>query len=64
MVRLVRNDRGIIVADPTGRAPGRGAYLHPDPACAELARKRRGLERALRGGVDPEVWGIIRSSGR
>jgi len=48
LVRFVRDGEGTIVEDPTGRAPGRGAYLHDDPACRELALKRRSLERALR----------------
>jgi len=46
--RFVRDAGGEIVEDPTGRAPGRGAYLHDDPACRELALKRRSLERALK----------------
>jgi predicted RNA-binding protein YlxR (DUF448 family) len=48
LVRFVRTAAGEIVEDATGRAPGRGAYLHDDPACRELAAKRRSLERALR----------------
>jgi predicted RNA-binding protein YlxR (DUF448 family) len=47
LVRLVRSPDGLLVVDPTGRAPGRGAYLHRDAACAELARKR-GLKIAFR----------------
>jgi len=47
-MRFVRGAAGEIVEDPTGRAPGRGAYLHDDPGCRELAAKRRSLERALR----------------
>jgi uncharacterized protein len=48
LTRFVRDAAGKIVEDPTGRAPGRGAYLHDDPACRELALKRRSLERALK----------------
>ena len=48
LVRFVRSAAGQIVEDPTGRAPGRGAYLHDDPACQELASKRKSLERAIR----------------
>ncbi len=55
LVRLVRAG-GVVRADPTGRAPGRGAYLHPDRACVELARRRHGLERALKAKVPDEVW--------
>lgn len=48
LVRFVRDAGGTIVEDPTGRAPGRGAYLHDDPSCRELALRRKSLERALR----------------
>jgi hypothetical protein len=34
--------------DPRRRLPGRGAYVHPRPACLALAEKRRAFPRALR----------------
>lgn len=34
--------------DPSRRLPGRGAHLHPDPACLALAERRRAFGRALR----------------
>jgi uncharacterized protein len=48
LVRFVRSSEGVVVEDPTGRAPGRGAYLHDDPDCRQLALKKHALERALR----------------
>jgi uncharacterized protein len=48
LIRLVRDAEGHVTIDPTGKRAGRGAYLCHDPACWELALKRRGLERALR----------------
>ena len=36
------------VPDPSRSAPGRGAHLHPEPGCLELALRRRALVRALR----------------
>ncbi|WP_433084386.1 YlxR family protein [Dactylosporangium sp. CA-052675] len=36
------------VPDPARRRPGRGAHLHPDPACLALAERRRAFGRALR----------------
>jgi len=39
---------GEIVPDPDRRLPGRGAWLHDDATCRELAGKRGALERALR----------------
>ncbi|HEX6076047.1 MAG TPA: YlxR family protein [Micromonosporaceae bacterium] len=43
-----------LVADPTRLRPGRGAHLHPDPACLAKAERRRAFGRALRlsGAVD------------
>ncbi|QTE30586.1 YlxR family protein [Pengzhenrongella sicca] len=57
--RVVATDCGpgeipVLVID-TGRSlPGRGAWLHPDPSCLELAERRRAFPRALRiaGPVD------------
>lgn len=56
MVRLVAGPPGTVALDLTGRAPGRGAYLHPEPGCIELARRRGGLARALRTPVVEDVW--------
>jgi predicted RNA-binding protein YlxR (DUF448 family) len=38
----------VVVPDPRGTAPGRGAHLHPTTACLELAERRRAFPRALR----------------
>lgn len=38
----------VVVPDPAGTAPGRGAHLHPVTACLELAERRRAFARALR----------------
>lgn len=48
LVRLVASPEGHVVIDARGRLPGRGAWLHPQRACLDLLRKRRGaVERAL-----------------
>ena len=56
LVRVVRDAGGAAAVDATGRAPGRGAYVHRDPQCLENARKRRALDRALKATVSPELW--------
>jgi predicted RNA-binding protein YlxR (DUF448 family) len=57
LLRLVKSADGAGVrSDPTGRAPGRGAYLHPRPECLELARRRRSLERALGAPAGERLW--------
>ena len=40
--------RQVVVPDPLGTAPGRGAHLHPTTACYELAVRRKAFGRALR----------------
>ena len=37
-----------VVPDPRHRRSGRGASLHPTPACLDLAERRRAFPRALR----------------
>ena len=47
LLRVVVAD-GVLVVDTKRRLPGRGASVHPDLVCVELADKRRGFVRALR----------------
>jgi len=48
---------GDCVPDPRGTLPGRGAHLHPDPTCLDLAVRRRAFPRAFRlqGALDTAV---------
>ena len=39
---------GLLVPDPARRLPGRGAHLHRDLACLDLAERRKAFPRALR----------------
>ncbi len=61
LVRVVRDAGGGAALDPTGRAPGRGAYLHRDASCLEMARKKKALERALKTTVGAELWAELAS---
>jgi uncharacterized protein len=56
LIRVVRLTDGTAAVDRSGHAAGRGAYLHADTACIELARKRKALERALKAAIGSEVW--------
>jgi len=56
LIRVVRRPDGAAQVDLTGRAPGRGAYLHRDPSCIENARRKRALERSLHATVGVEFW--------
>lgn len=61
LVRIVRGSAGVAAVDRGGHATGRGAYLHPDIACVDMACKRKALERALSATVPPELWSELRS---
>lgn len=61
LVRLVRADDGVAL-DLTGRAPGRGAYVHRDRACVEAATGKGALARALRTGLGPDELGRLRKA--
>jgi predicted RNA-binding protein YlxR (DUF448 family) len=56
LVRIVRIAGGGAAVDATGHAAGRGAYLHANVECIEIARKRRAIERSLSTSVGPDVW--------
>ena len=49
MIRIVRSPRGIVI-DPTGKLPGRGAYLHVQRSCWES-----GLNGALASALKTEL---------
>jgi uncharacterized protein len=51
LVRVVRGPDGMIAFDPTGRAPGRGAYVHRARACLRQAVRRGAIARALRASL-------------
>jgi len=57
LVRLVRDpdpggDIPRVRFDPSRAAAGRGAWLHPDAACLDLALRRGGFARSFRGAVE------------
>jgi uncharacterized protein len=48
MVRVVRRADGQVSVDATGKAPGRGAYIHQRQSCWQSALKGGHLAHALR----------------
>ena len=62
LVRLVV-DRSVaapaVVVDPDASAPGRGAWLHPQPHCLDRAITRRALARALRVPAPAEYSAVV-----
>ena len=59
LIRAVRAPEGEITLDFKGKAPGRGAYLCPDPDCLKKARKSRALERAFSCAVPETVYDAL-----
>ncbi|MFN3649397.1 MAG: RNase P modulator RnpM [Armatimonadota bacterium] len=51
LVRVALTPEGKLALDPSGKLPGRGAYLCPDPACLTSALKRKSFDRAFRQAV-------------
>ena len=58
LVRIVKSPEGVCI-DPTGRKPGRGAYLHEAKGCWETALKRGAIGRALKTELTPDETKIL-----
>lgn len=61
LVRVVRTVAGGVEVDLTGRKNGRGAYLHADPACWDVALRRGSLNAALKVTVGEADLAAIRA---
>lgn len=51
LIRIVQSADGVVQFDPTGKRPGRGAYLHTDPDCLKESMRKGRLAHALRATV-------------
>jgi predicted RNA-binding protein YlxR (DUF448 family) len=61
VVRFVRTPDGTVEVDPTGKANGRGAYVHASLECFETAIRKRRLAPALRANVSEDDIGRLRA---
>ncbi|MDW8326558.1 MAG: YlxR family protein [Anaerolineales bacterium] len=68
LVRIVRtvSEAGEVQVkiDPTGKANGRGAYLHNRRSCWETALKNGALERALKIKLSDADWARLHAHGQ
>ncbi len=55
LMRLVLSPTGEISLDPTGKKPGRGAYVCRNRTCLAQAIKRHQFDRNLKARVDDSV---------
>lgn len=58
-VRVVRDKDGNVSVDPTGKKPGRGAYICRDVKCLDAAVKGKKLERSFKCRIPAEIYDII-----
>ena len=56
LIRAVKSPEGEVSLDFRGKKPGRGAYVCPDAACLQRARKSRAFERVFSSAIPPEVY--------
>lgn len=56
LIRAVKSPEGVISLDFKGKAPGRGAYICPNPGCLKKAIKAKALERAFSSAIPIEVY--------
>lgn len=56
LIRVVRTPEGEVCLDFRGKAPGRGAYICPDPACLKKAIRSKALERSLQTPIPDEIY--------
>ncbi|MBE9389251.1 RNase P modulator RnpM [Vagococcus salmoninarum] len=56
MVRVVRSKEGDVAIDPTGKLPGRGAYITIDPAIVQKAWDKNMLSRGLNAKLTDDFY--------
>ena len=56
LLRVVRNNEGLVFVDDTLKANGRGAYLKKDKDVIEKARKSKVLEKHLETSIKEEIY--------
>ena len=61
LIRVVRSPEGEVSLDPTGKKPGRGAYVCREGECLQKALKQKQLERQLQVSLSEEVSEALNS---
>ena len=56
MIRITRSKEGEVSIDPTGKMPGRGAYVSLEPAEVQQAWDKKILDRALETSLTDEFY--------
>ena len=56
LIRIVKNQKGEIKLDKTGKLPGRGAYICDSLECLEKAERSKKLEKAFETKIEENVY--------
>ncbi|EOY2611460.1 YlxR family protein [Enterococcus hirae] len=56
MIRITRSKEGEVSIDPTGKMPGRGAYVSLEPVEVQQAWDKKILDRALETTLTDEFY--------
>lgn len=56
LIRIVKNKEGEIFVDPSGKANGRGAYVHLSEECIDRAKNNKLIEKAFKTSIPQEVF--------
>lgn len=56
LIRVVRNNEGVVSVDTIGKAPGRGAYLKLDKEVILKAKKTKALDNKLEVSIPDEIY--------
>lgn len=56
LIRVVKNNEGMVFVDETGKANGRGAYIKKDIQVLEKAKKNKVLDKHLEIQIPEEVY--------
>ena len=56
LIRVVKNKEGEVSLDPTGKKPGRGAYVGIDVAIAERAKREKTFDKVFGVTLNPDLY--------
>lgn len=56
LIRIVKNKEGEVFVDPSGKANGRGTYIHLSEECIEKAMTNKLIEKSFKTSIPEEVF--------
>jgi predicted RNA-binding protein YlxR (DUF448 family) len=59
LLRLCRDQAGNVIIDVQQRLPGRGAYVCPQLACAELLVRKKALHHGFRANIPAAAYAHV-----